>query len=645
MVKRRFAGSCTACSGALGGDAAAGRVGCVRSVSAPASALPGELGAVCFPAQSLRVADIMAETVWSTDTGEAVYRSRDPVRNLRLRVHLQRITSGSFLHYQPAAQPRKDLIDLATFRPHPTASGHRPEEDEDEEVVIGWQQKLFSQFEVDLYQNEAACQSPLDYQYRQEILKLEQSGGRKNRRIFTYTDSDRYTNLEEHCQKMTTAASEVPSFLVERMANVRRRRQDRRGTEGGILKSRIVTWEPSEDFVQNNHVINTPLQTMYIMADLGPYGKLGYKKHEHVLCTLKVDSNGVITVKPDFTGLKGPYRIETEGEKQELWKYTIDNVSSLAQPEEEEREQRVFKDLYGRHKEYLSSLVGTDFEMTVPGALRLFVNGEVDWSSPAFQQLSGVTQTCATKCLGMDKVAYFCYPFTFEAFFLHEDESADSLPEWPVLYCEVLSLDFWQRYRVEGYGAVVLPVTPGSYTLTVSTWRPVELGTLAELRRFFIGGSLELEDLSYVRIPGTFKGERLSRFGFRTETTGSVTFRLHCLQQSRAFMESSSLRKRMRSVLDRLEGFSQQSSIHNVLGRLPSPAGRPGPCGPCSCLYHGSVSFSCRGLPSSPAPHAGGPGKPPPGPSEPLRNHGLLAHRSPGPPCRKTRRERGWHSQ
>ena len=43
--------------------------------------------------------------------------------------------------------------------------------------------------------------------------------------------------------------------------------------EGGILKSRIVTWEPSEEFIKNNHVINTPLQTMYIMADLGPYGK------------------------------------------------------------------------------------------------------------------------------------------------------------------------------------------------------------------------------------------------------------------------------------------------------------------------------------------------------------------------------------
>ncbi|XP_075417656.1 tectonic-like complex member MKS1 isoform X1 [Tenrec ecaudatus] len=561
----------------------------------------------------------MATAVCSPDPAEAVYRSRDPVCNLRLRVHLQRITWSNFLHYQPAAQPGKDLIDLATFRPQRTASGRRPDEDEEEEVVIGWQEKLFSQFEVDLYQNEAACQSPLDHQYRAEILKLEDSGGRKNRRIFTYTDSDRYTNLEEHCQKMTTATSEVPSFLVERMANVRRRRQDRRGTEGSILKSRIVTWDPSEEFVRNSHVINTPLQTMHIMADLGPYGKLGYKKYEQVLCTLKVDSNGVITVKPDFTGLKGPYRereaergpgpphaqsspscsrssseppiipcvrIEADGEKQELWKYTIDNVSSLAQPEEEAREQRVLKDLYGRHKEYLSSLVGTDFEMTDPGVLRLFVNGEVvsaqgyeydnlyvhffvdlpaNWSSPASQQLSGITQTCATKSLGMDKVACFSYPFTFEASFLHEDESADALPEWPVLYCEVLSLDFWKRYRVEGYGALVLPATPGSHTLTVSTWRPIELGTRAEMRRFFLGGSLELEDLAYVRIPGTFQGERLSRFGFRTETTGSVTFRLHCLQQSRAFMESSSLRRRVRSVLDRLEGFSQQSSIHNVL--------------------------------------------------------------------------------
>ncbi|KAH1187900.1 hypothetical protein KIL84_015129 [Mauremys mutica] len=164
--------------------------------------------------------------------------------------------------------------------------------------------------------------------------------------------------------------------------------------------------------------------------------------------------------------------------------------------------------------------------MTLPGALRLFVNGEIvsaqgygydhlyvhfflelpsRWSSPAFQQLSGVTQTCATKTLGRDNVAYFSYPFTLEMFFTQEDESEGSLPLWPVIYFEVLSLDYWQRYRVEGYGSVVLPAAPGFHTLTAPTWRPTELGTVSELRRFFIGGSPELEDMTYVRVPGIFK--------------------------------------------------------------------------------------------------------------------------------------------
>ncbi|NXF23145.1 MKS1 protein, partial [Rhodinocichla rosea] len=190
-----------------------------------------------------------------------------------------------------------------------------------------------------------------------------------------------------------------------------------------------------------------------------------------------------------------------------------------------------------------------------------------EWSSSPFQQLSGVTQTCATKAVGWDNVAYFCYPFTVEMFYTQEDEGVFpySLPQWPVLYFEVLSLDFWQRYRVEGYGSLVLPTSPGVHMLTIPTWRPVGLGPVAEMRRFFIGGSPELEDLTYIRIPSTFKGKRLSRFGFRTETTGSVTFRLCCLQQSRAFLENSALRQRMQSVLDRLGGFSQQSSVYSVL--------------------------------------------------------------------------------
>lgn len=38
-------------------------------------------------------------------------------------------------------------------------------------------------------------------------------------------------------------------------------------------KSRLITWEPSEDFVKTSHVVNTPVQTMRIMDDLEPPGK------------------------------------------------------------------------------------------------------------------------------------------------------------------------------------------------------------------------------------------------------------------------------------------------------------------------------------------------------------------------------------
>ncbi|NXP41560.1 MKS1 protein, partial [Leiothrix lutea] len=314
-------------------------------------------------------------------------------------------------------------------------------------------------------------------------------------------------------QKVTDLDHEVPSYLVERMANVRRRRQDRRPVEASSLKSKIITWEPSEEFIKNNHVINTPVQTMYIMGDLGPYGKLGNREYENVLCTIKVDGNGVITVKPDFTGTKGPYR-----------EYTIENASAQVQPEEEEREQRVFRDVSTAHR--AQSLLLTNRGSSdhhgdpLPGTLRLFVNGEIvsaqgyeydnlyvhfflelpnQWSSPPLQQLSGVTQTCATKTLGWDNVAYFCYPFTVEMFYTQEDEGV-----FPC-YSEIL----WSHCSHHAVCPVGNERTEGNvsgvHVLTIPTWRPVDLGTVAEMRRFFIGGSPELEDLTYIRIPSTFK--------------------------------------------------------------------------------------------------------------------------------------------
>ncbi|XP_072099105.1 tectonic-like complex member MKS1 isoform X3 [Mobula birostris] len=493
----------------------------------------------------------MAADDGSEGGAAAIYRTQDPVQNLRIRIWLQRVTPTTLLTqhvFQPASISKQDAIEMATFDTMTSGGvtdGYRT--DDREEVVVGWQEKLFSQFEIDLFKNDYACQSPLDHQYQNEILRLEETGERKNRRIFTYTDFDRYTSTEEHCKMVTTSAMETPSYLTERMSHVRRRRQERRIMEGKIPRSRIITWEPTEEFVRSNHVLNTPVQTMYIVGDLGPYGKLGHREHEYILCTIKMDGNGVLSVKPDFNDSKAAYRIETEGEKRDLWLYTIQNVSADARPEEQNREKNLLKDLYNRHKEYLSTLVGDEFETC---------------------QLMGLNMTtfmCNSSLnFQRENVAYFSYPFNFEMSIRSEDQH-EGLLHWPMIYFGVYSRDFWQRYRIEGYGYINIPDSPGSYTKICQTWRPVLPGTSAELRRFFIGGALELEDMTYVRIPSTFKGERLSRFGFRTKTTGTVTFKFHCMQQCRTFLDSTMAKKRSQNVLDRMGRLTHQATFHSVL--------------------------------------------------------------------------------
>ncbi|KAM4545818.1 tectonic-like complex member MKS1 isoform 4-T4 [Odontesthes bonariensis] len=524
---------------------------------------------------------------WNTDTGESVYRSRDTVKNLKIKVHIERVTStavlSQHLQHQVLSQQDRGDIELETL----TSQGQTG--DNEEEMVMGWQEKLFSQYEMELFQNEEACQTPLDRQYHSEIKALNKAKCRRNHRIFTYTDHDRYTNClplhQLHTDLLTTTKSS-PTFLAERMASVRHRRQERRTMDSSIPKSRIINWEPTEEFVQSSHVLNNAMQTMHIMGDLGPPGRLGQRENECLLVTIKTDGSGTIIIKPDFNKGRDPYRIVTQGEKREVWRLTLENVSTAMKPEEKDREQNMYKDLYVRHKDYLNSLVGLDFEMPPLGILRYLMNGEIvlakgfeydnlyihfymelpnSWSSLPFQSLSGVTQTCRTKSFGKENVAVFSYPFNFEAFYMSEKESEESILQWPVLYFKVLSLDSWQRYRTEGYGYLLFPAMPGKHTVTCHTWRPLQTGTVSALRRFFIGGSAELEDHSYVRIPGTFKGERLSRFGFCTETTGSVTFNLHCIQQARSFVDAAILKKRRQKVVDQLGGFSQQGAVCTVL--------------------------------------------------------------------------------
>ncbi|GBG81204.1 hypothetical protein CBR_g31876 [Chara braunii] len=76
---------------------------------------------------------------------------------------------------------------------------------------------------------------------------------------------------------------------------------------------------------------------------------------------------------------------------------------------------------------------------------------------------------------------------------------------WPIMYLKAASCDSWHIYRVEGYGYLSLAGScPGSRTHIIDTWKP-EGCLKSRLHSMFVGGSAELKDITFVRIPSDFK--------------------------------------------------------------------------------------------------------------------------------------------
>ena len=91
------------------------------------------------------------------------------------------------------------------------------------------------------------------------------------------------------------------------------------------------------------------------------------------------------------------------------------------------------------------------------------------------------------------------------------------------------------------------------------------------MRRFFIGGTPELEDIRYVGNTHT-QGAVLSKLGFQTRASGLVTVRLNIIQQAKAFMlgqtrevNGNNKRQQRRVLMDRLTSATLFTSVNTVL--------------------------------------------------------------------------------
>lgn len=189
----------------------------------------------------------------------------------------------------------------------------------------------------------------------------------------------------------------------------------------------------------------------------------------------------------------------------------------------------------------------------------LFVTYQIQlperWSTDKTEHLTGRTQRCST----MNGKANFGYVAEFFIDFDLSDEFGAS-EAWPWIFISVASLDSWTRYRIEGYASLPIPFDPGSHNVDLQTWRPVG-DFLNTLRRFFTGGTYELEDISYCGIPGTQDGSKLVKNNLRTAPSGQVTLKLNVAQQSRYFLQGNF----KRDTFERLSAGRLMNSVNDVL--------------------------------------------------------------------------------
>ncbi|XP_003378024.1 26S proteasome non-ATPase regulatory subunit 14 [Trichinella spiralis] len=343
---------------------------------------------------------------------------------------------------------------------------------------------------------------------------------------------------------------------------------------------------PTREKIKEQHLQVYSTQEMKIMAYLGEELAEKHKiEDEFLLCTIQLINGRYLRVMPDFNyQTKKPYEIHS---RTGFFQYTVECLSDITVLPADLELNLLKKSFDESHEKYSTNKLyeSSEFDFPQKRSLRIVYYGEIT-SAEDFEyshllvhyfldipkgwvcksdKTSGVTQTCLVKNIRNNgRSAYFAFPIELELcldldyYYVSED-----YPMWPQLFLTVMSLDTYNRYRLEGYGYMSLPADPGISEHIVNTWRPAE-DVVSNLRRFFIGGSFELEDvlccryaksfevLHFISYVYTFFGERiLSKYGFRTVSSGSVKLKFYSIHQCRTQLGFSS------SVLRVLEVFQR----------------------------------------------------------------------------------------
>ncbi|KAE8745516.1 hypothetical protein FOCC_FOCC007777 [Frankliniella occidentalis] len=522
-----------------------------------------------------------------------IYKTNDPIQNLKIRVHLRHVKAAHIPLPQFVNEDQDRDIDgasSASATASVTVSGisqARGHTSEDEIKTFSWQEKVFSNYEIELYKNIGNCHTALQEQYHKQVITINRQHSQQER-LFSYVHNDNVTNIEEDENIPTSGGEPHHNHLVTamRQLQIKQRYTPQKFFRRDKIKRRQpLTQEGSgnAEFHLQGHLQAT-CQKMYIMADLSSSNEIG--ANEYVLCVIRWNAvSGSLLVSPDICGAPNsskPYRIEVDGDARNVYEYWLELVSGGISEEEEIKEAEVRSKIYSHQSDIRRAKVGEDFTTCPIGTLAIHIFGQINtlrnfddknlfvhyfvdlpkgWSCDSTSSLSGISASCRA----VDGCVHLGHPLLFSLKLNLSDmeDSSEIFPKWPQLMFEVLSLDWWGRYCTEGYGYIVIPSTAGLHQTTTHTWRPIGSPS-SELRRFFIGGNPELDDITFVGVPQQHEGNLLGKYGLLTTTSGNVDMVFNVVIQSPSSVDRASLPGRS-ALLERLSASTLVSSVNQVL--------------------------------------------------------------------------------
>ncbi|KYN09895.1 Meckel syndrome type 1 protein [Trachymyrmex cornetzi] len=385
---------------------------------------------------------------------------------------------------------------------------------EEEDCIFNWQDKVFSLFEIDFYADEKNCLTECQREYQQRIRDEQLQGAR----LYSYTENDSYYPDDDLLTMPYRSYLSVKNQIA--LPALRNRKSFQERYNKNVIDDKITN-----TMIQSNHYLYTEHTTMYMMADLSRRDEpatIGSTDSETLLCTLTYDkTRKLLTINPDFTtddeheqhynvtndyGVRFNYWIEHVSEERtplELQEH-LEDARREVQQQFAYKETELYKELQSPSANLSTLVISLDIvsahDFSYDG---LFVTYFIDlpqhWSTNQKERLVGRTQKSRLE----NKTAHFSYctdiPLHYPSNeFQSLNNNASS--RWPRLLFSAASLDSWTRYRIEGYAALPIPTTPGRYKFTIPTWR-AKGSIIDTLRRFFVGGSYELEDVTYCGIP------------------------------------------------------------------------------------------------------------------------------------------------